>query len=142
MRNSKSMIEELEKQFDSKISFANRPVLTRLASYSQHYSDTTLSHLVLHSNTKYSYMCAQDVQTHTYIANCNSIKVKYLLHRISHHKVNTKFAQRQYYYNHSGITSPSATGTPTSECLPSSPGHPLETLHIHYLLPIWDFHWM
>ena len=80
--------------------------------------------------------------THTYITNCNSIKVKYLLHRISHHKVNTKFARRQYYYNHSGITSPTATGTPTGERLPSSPGHPLETLHIHYLLPIRDFHWM
>ena len=101
-----------------------------------------LSHPILHSKTKYSYMCAQDVQTHTYITNCNTIKVNYLLHRIYHHKVNTKFAQRKYYYNHSGITSPTATGTPTGERLPSSPGHPLETLHIHYLLPIRDFHWM
>ena len=29
-----------------------------------------------------------------------------------------------------------AIGTPTGERLPSSPGHPLKTLHIHYLLPI------
>ena len=36
----------------------------------------------------------------------------------------------------------STTGTPTGEHLPSSPGHPLETLHNHYLLPIRDFHWM
>ena len=34
-----------------------------------------LSHPILQSKTKYSYMCAQDVQTHTYITNCNSIKV-------------------------------------------------------------------
>ena len=87
-------------------------------------------------------MCAQDVQTHTYITNCNSIKVKYLLHRISHHKVNTKFARRQYYYKHSGITSPTTTGTPTGERLPSSPERPPETLRIHYLSPIRDFHWM
>ena len=49
----------------------------------------TLSYPILHSKTKYSYVCAQDVQTHTYITNCNNIKVKYLLHRISHHNVNT-----------------------------------------------------
>ena len=73
---------------------------------------------------------------HTYITNCNSIKVKYLLHCISHHKVNTKFAQWQYYYNHSGQLAQSTIGTPTGERHPSSPGHPLETLHIHYLLPI------
>ena len=36
-------------------------------------------------------MCTQDVQTHTYITNYNNIKVKYLLHRISHHNVNTQF---------------------------------------------------
>ena len=61
-------------------------------------SDTNLPHPILHSKTKYSYMCAQGVQTHTYITNYNSIKVKYLLHRISHHNVNTQFAQRQHYY--------------------------------------------
>ena len=48
-----------------------------------------VSHLILHSKTKYSYMCAQDVQADTYITNCNSIKVKYFLHRISHHNVIT-----------------------------------------------------
>ena len=52
-------------------------------------SVVSVSHPILHSKTKYSYMCAQDVQTHTYITNCNSIKVKYLLHCISHHNVNT-----------------------------------------------------
>ena len=98
-----------------------------------------VSHPILQSKTRYSYMCAQDVQTHTYITNCSSIKVKYLLHRISHHKINTKFARWQYYYNHSGITSPTAIGTPTGERLPSSPEHPPGTLHIHYLLPIRDF---
>ena len=36
----------------------------------------------------------------------------------------------------------SATGTPTGEHLPSSPGHPPGTHHIRYLLPIRDFHWM
>ena len=40
------------------------------------------------------------------------------------------------------ILAQSTIGTPTSERLPSSPGHPLGTLHIHYLLPIRDFHWM
>ena len=54
----------------------------------------SLSHPILHSKTKYSYMCAQDVQTHTYITNCNSIKVKYLLHRISHHKVKYKVCSK------------------------------------------------
>ena len=42
--------------------------------------------------------------------------------------------------NTAEITSPTATGTPTGERLPSSPGHPPETRHIHYLLPIRDFH--
>ena len=32
------------------------------------------------------------------------------------------------------------TGTPTGEHHPSSPGHPPETLHTRYLLPIRDFH--
>ena len=40
----------------------------------------SLSHPILHSKTKYSYMCAQDVQTHTYIINKDNIKRQYLLH--------------------------------------------------------------
>ena len=88
-----------------------------------------------------THICAPRMSKHTHISQiCNSIKVKYLLHRISHHKINTKFAQRQYYYNHSGITSPTTTGTPTGEHQSSSPRHPLETLYMYYLLPIRDFH--
>ena len=44
--------------------------------------------------------------------------------------------------NTAEILAQSTTGTPTGEPLPSSHGHPLDTLHIHYLLPIRDFHWM
>ena len=39
--------------------------------------------------------------------------------------------------NTRGVT---ATGTPTREHHPSNLGCPLETLHMHYLLPIRDFH--
>ena len=38
--------------------------------------------------------------------------------------------------NTTEILAQSTIGTPTGEHLPSSPGHPSENLHIHYLLPI------
>ena len=45
------------------------------------------------------------------------------------------FAHWKHYYT-SRLLAQTATGTSTSEHHPSSPGHPLETLHTRYLLPI------
>ena len=46
--------------------FRKRPVLTSHTSYSQHSSDTNLSHPVLKIKLSTNYMCAQEVKSHIY----------------------------------------------------------------------------
>ena len=73
-------VKEVEKQFYSKIGFYKRPVLTRLASYSQHCSDTILLHLVLRRIPSTNYMCAQDIHTTHIATNMENIKNNALLY--------------------------------------------------------------